>query len=217
LITVDVSIPVCYLSGDRSTVVVLADRPETTNEVFTVADNHSTPSVVAPIAPALRRPSLRLAVVAAATGALVAGSVQVGAATASAAVLRPSQDGNIALQLPAGQFLPGIDIPAAADASLSVWTPASAANWIAAPKLIAPAPAPEPQAAPMPDPVPAPMADPVPAPIPDPVPAPAPVAEPVPAPTPVPVLPPPPPAVRSDENKPDLQSQATSPYAVFCL
>lgn len=150
-----------------------------------MADNHSTPSVVAPMGPALRRPSVRLAVVTVATGALIAGSVQVGAATASAGTLRPSPGGTIALQLPAGQFLPGVEIPAPTDTSLPTWTPASAGNWIPAPKLIAPAPAPEPQAAPMP------AAEPLPAAVPEPVP----VAEPVPAPVPAPVLPPPPPAV----------------------
>lgn len=151
-----------------------------------MADNHSTLSTVAP---AGRRHPIRFAVVAAAAGALLAGSVQVGAATASAAPVRLPDVDSIHLQLPTGQFLPGIDIPVLADASLPTWTPPSAANWTPAPKLVAPAPAPEPQASPLPAPAPEPQ------PAPAPEPAPAAAAEPVPAPMPVPVLPPPPPAV----------------------
>ncbi|MDH6283854.1 M23 family metallopeptidase [Prescottella agglutinans] len=128
--------------------------------------------------------SLKAAAVAVATGALLAGSVQIGAATASAAPLHLPDGGNVQLQLPAGQFLPGINVPALSDTAQQAWTPPSAGQWTPAPKLLAPAPAPAPQAAPMPLPLPAP--EPAPAPVP------APEAAPVPAPMPAPVIAPPP-------------------------
>ncbi|GAB2633443.1 M23 family metallopeptidase [Prescottella soli] len=128
--------------------------------------------------------SLKAAAVAVATGALLAGSVQIGAATASAAPLRLPDAGNVQLQLPAGQFLPGINIAALSDSAQQAWTPPSAGQWTPAPKLIAPAAAPAPQSAPMP----ALLLDAAPAP------APAPVLEaaPVPAPMPAPFIAPPP-------------------------
>ncbi len=132
--------------------------------------------------------SLKAAAVAVATGALLAGSVQIGAATASAAPLHLPDVGNIRLQLPAGEFLPGINVPALSDAAQQAWTPPSAEQWTPAPKLLAPAPAPAPQPAPMPAPLPAPAPEPVPAP----APAPAPEAAPAPAPMPAPVIAPPP-------------------------
>jgi len=128
---------------------------------------------------------MKAAAVAVATGALLAGSVQIGTATASAASLHLPDVGKIQLQLPVGQFLPGIDIPALSDTAQPAWTPPSAAHWTPAPKLVAPAPAPEPQSAPMP----APLPEPLPAPA---LPAPAPEAAPVPAPMPEPVFTPPP-------------------------
>lgn len=154
-----------------------------------MADNHSTYSVGVPTSAAtLGRGTLKATAVAAMTGALLAGSVQVGAATASAAPLRLPAVDNVQLQLPAGEFLPGLNVPSlvdASDAGPHQWTPTSATWWKPAPKLQAPAPAPEPQSVP------------IPAPMPDPLPAPeaAPEAAPVPAPMPAPVLPPPPPPV----------------------
>ncbi|MCA1005597.1 peptidoglycan DD-metalloendopeptidase family protein [Rhodococcus hoagii] len=149
-----------------------------------MADNHSTYSVGAPTSTAaLGRRSLKATAVAVTTGALLAGSVQIGAATASAAPLHRPDVAGVQLQLPAGQFLPGVDIPSLVDAAHAgphQWTPASATRWKPAPKLLAPAPAPEPQSVP------------IPAPMPDPLPAPE--AAPAPAPMPAPVLPPPRPA-----------------------
>lgn len=150
-----------------------------------MADNHSTYSVGVPTsAAAFGRGTLKATAVAVMTGALLAGSVQVGAATASAAPLRLPAVDNVQLQLPAGEFLPGLNIPSLVDASDTgphQWTPTSATWWKPAPKLQAPAPAPEPQSVP------------IPAPMPDPLPAPE--AAPVPAPMPAPVLAPPPPPV----------------------
>lgn len=149
-----------------------------------MADNHSTYSVGVPTSTAaLGRRSLKATAVAVTTGALLAGSVQIGAATASAAPLHRPDVAGVQLQLPAGQFLPGVDIPSLVDAAHGgphQWTPMSAAWWKPAPKLVAPAPAPEPQSVP------------IPAPMPDPLPAPE--AAPAPAPMPAPVLPPPRPA-----------------------
>ena len=74
---------------------------------------------------------------------------QIGAATASASPLRLPAVDNVQLQLPAGQFLPGLNIPSLTDALEAgphQWTPASAVRWKVSPKLQAPAPAPEPQA-----------------------------------------------------------------------
>ncbi|WP_430334728.1 M23 family metallopeptidase [Rhodococcus sp. ACT016] len=146
-----------------------------------MADNHSTLSSAHQTATTAHgRRSAKVAVVAAATGALLAGSVQIGAATASAAPLRLPDVGNIQLQLPAGQFLPGVNIPALSDTAQQAWTPPSADRWTPAPKLVAPAPAPAPQAAPMPAPLPAPA--------PEAAPAPAPMPEPVIAPPPRPLF-----------------------------
>ncbi|WP_107987397.1 M23 family metallopeptidase [Rhodococcus sp. OK519] len=134
----------------------------------------------------LGRRSFKATAVAVTTGALLAGSVQIGAATAAASPLRLPAGDNVQLQLPAGQFLPGLNVPSLADASGTgphQWTPTSAAWWKPAPKLQAPAPAPEPQAVPIPAPMPAPL------------PLPVPEAAPVPAPMPAPVLLPPRPAV----------------------
>ena len=147
-----------------------------------MADNHSTYSVGVPTSTAaLGRRSLKATAVAVTTGALLAGSVQIGAATASAGPLHRPDVAGVQLQLPAGQFLPGVDIPSLVDAAHAgphQWTPTSAVWWKPAPKLQAPAPAPEPQSVP------------IPAPMPDPLPAP----EAAPAPMPAPVLPPPRPA-----------------------
>lgn len=148
-----------------------------------MADNHSMYSVGVPTSTAAqsRRP-LKAAAVAVTTGALLAGSAQIGAATASAAPLRLPDVGNIQLQLPAGEFLPGVSVPSLVDTTQAgphQWTPTSAHWWTPAPKLAAPAPAPEPQAVPIPAPMPEPL--------------PTPEAAPAPAPMPAPVLPPPPP------------------------
>ncbi|WP_236733839.1 hypothetical protein [Prescottella equi] len=82
-----------------------------------MADNHSTYNVVAPTSPAaLRSRAAKATAVAVTTGALLAGSVQIGAATASAAPLHRPDVAGVQLQLPAGQFLPGVDIPSLVDA-----------------------------------------------------------------------------------------------------
>ncbi|EGD25804.1 M23 family metallopeptidase [Prescottella equi] len=159
-----------------------------------MADNHSTYNVVAPTSPvALRSRAVKATAVAVTTGALLAGSVQIGAATASAAPLHRPDVAGVQLQLPAGQFLPGVDIPSLVDAvhaGPGQWTPTTAAWWKPAPKLQAPAPAPEPQSVP----IPAPMPEPLPAPEAVPAPEPMPAPEVAPAPMPAPVLPPPRPA-----------------------
>ncbi|WP_081880549.1 M23 family metallopeptidase [Prescottella defluvii] len=112
-----------------------------------------------------RHPTIKATAAALTVGALLTGSIQIGAATASAAPLRLPAVGNVQLQVPAGPFLPGIDLPTPPGTPTIApmpWTPPSADAWTAAPRLLAPAPAPEPQAAPIPAPMPVPVIVPVP-------------------------------------------------------
>ncbi|QBJ96302.1 M23 family metallopeptidase [Rhodococcus sp. ABRD24] len=108
------------------------------------------------------RRSLKVAAVAAATGAILTGSAQIGVTTAAAAPLQLPILGNVEIELPAGLLLPRVPAPAApatptppAAPAPQQWTP-SDQQWTPAPKKLAPAPAPTPAPAPAPDATPAP-------------------------------------------------------------